>query len=165
MSLLPYGVCLIGLLSAVMLGLGLRQLRPNKQEVQHFLGIERIRMLTRGLLLIPLIAMIGLIAAYLYFYRDGSLVRIAHGTLIFGLWTLLTIVFFVLALISRLGIRPAMQTLVSPVLAVPLVAYLSPLTNFNEVFSPLPAVVPLMVGVAITAAGFFLILRVRKELI
>lgn len=156
---------MIGLLSALMLGLGMRQLRPNKNEVQRFMGVERIRMLTRGLAIGPLLALVALVAAYLIFYRDGSLVRIAHGTLIFGLWTLLTIVFFVLALISRLGIRPAVQTLASPVLAVPLVAYLSPLSRFNEVFEPLPAVLPLVVGLVITAAGFFIILQVRKELL
>ena len=165
MSLLPYGVCVIGVLSVLMLGMGLRQLRPHNQSVQRFLGIERIRMLTRGLIIGPLLAVLGLVGAYLFLYRDASVIRIAHGTFIFGLWTILTIVFFVLALISRLSIRPALQTLVAAVFAVPLVAYLTPLSRFEEVFAALPAMYPLIAGCLITAGGFFLIFQVRKELL
>jgi hypothetical protein len=165
MTLLPYGVCTIGLLSVVMLAWGLRQLRPQKQAVQRFMGIDGIHMLTRGLLLIPLLAVLGLVTAYLIFYLDGNMLRIAHGLFIFGLWTLLTVVFFLLALTSRLGIRPAIQTLASPVLAVPLVAYLTPAERFADVFSPLPPSVPMIVGLVLTTAVFSLILGVRKELL
>jgi hypothetical protein len=153
MSLLPYGVSVIGLLSVVLLGWGLRQLRPYRKAVQNFLGIERIRMLTRGLLFVPLLAVLGLIGAYILFYQGASVIRIAHGTFIFGLWINLTIVFFVLAVISRLSIRPAVQTLAAGALAVPLVAYLTPLARFEDVFAMLPGGVPLCAGLAIMIAG------------
>jgi hypothetical protein len=165
MTLLPYGICIIGLLSAVAMGFGMRQLRPRKLEVQRFLGIERIRMLTRGMLVAPFLAVLGLIGFYLFYLKDNQLERIAHGTFIFGLWIILTIVFFVLALITRLGIRPAVQTLAAPVLAVPLVAYLTPLNRFIEVFEGVPSALPLSVGGVIIASGYFLIYMIRRELL
>jgi hypothetical protein len=165
MTLLPYGICIIGLLSVIMLGLGLRQLRPSKAAIQQFLGVERIRMLARGLLFGPLAAVVILAGIFIFVFHDLYLIRLSHGAFILGLWVVLTIAFFILALISRLNIRPVIQTLAAPVLAVPLVAYLTPLERFMEVFSTVSPFLPLIVGLLVVGMGYFLILLVRRELI
>ena len=164
MTLLPYGICIIGLLSVTMLGLGLRQLRPSKDAIQQFLGVEHIRMVERALLLGPLAAVLILAGLFFFVYRDLFLIRIGQGLFIFGLWLVLTLTFFILALTSRLNIRPVVQTLAAPVLAVPLVAYLTPLNRFEEVFATVSPLLPIGVGLLVTAAGYALILIVRREL-
>jgi hypothetical protein len=165
MTLLPYGICIIDLLSILMLGLGLRQLRPAKNQIQQFLGVERIRMLTRGLLVGPLLLILGLLVFFIFILRDAYLPRLSHGAFVLGLWMVLTIAFFILALTSRLNIRPVVQTLAAPVLAVPLVAYLTPYERFLEVFAHTPTYLPLVVGLVVVALGYYLILQVRRELL
>ncbi len=165
MSLLPYGICIIAILSVIMLGLGLRQLRPAKMAIQQFLGIDRIRMLTRGLLIGPLLLIVGLLGFFIFILRDAYLPRLSHGALVLGLWMVLTLAFFILALTSRLNIRPVVQTLAAPVLAVPLVAYLTSYERFLEVFAQTPAYLPLAVGVLVVTLGYLLILGVRRELL
>lgn len=165
MTLLPYGICIIDLLSIFMLGLGLRQLRPAKIPIQQFLGIDRIRMLTRGLLIGPLLLILGLLGFFIFILRDAYLPRLSHGAFVLGLWMVLTIAFFILALTSRLNIRPVVQTLAAPVLAVPLVAYLTPYERFLEVFAATPPYLPLAVGVLVVALAYYLILQVRHELL
>jgi len=165
MTILPYGICIIDLLSVIMLGLGLQQLRPAKPQIQQFLGVDRMGMLTRGLLILPLLALVGLIVFSVFIFRDVTLLRLSHGAFVLGLWIILTIAFFILALISRLNIRPVVQTLAAPVLAVPLVAYLTPLERFVDVFAGVPILLPLSVGIIVVASSCFLILLVRRELL
>lgn len=165
MTLLPYGVCIIGLLSVLLLGLGLRQLRPSKTAIQQFLGVDRIHMLARGLLLSPLVVVVILAGLFFFVFHDLYLIRISHGMFIMGLWVVLTIAFFMLALNSRLNIRPVFHTLAAPVLAVPLVAYLTPLDRFMDVFSTVNPVLPLLVSLMVVSAGVFLIFRIRRELV
>jgi hypothetical protein len=165
MTLLPYGICIIGVLSVVMLGLGLRQIRPQKTRIQQFLGVDRIRTLVRGLLVGPILVVIGLGGVLIFVVRDANLLRLSHGAFVFGLWIILTITFFLLALISRLNIRPDVQTLAAAVLAVPLVAYLTPIERFQDVFSTVSPVLPLVVGLIIVSAGYFLIWQVYRELV
>jgi hypothetical protein len=165
MTLLPYGISIIGFLSAAMLGLGMRQLRPQKKQIQQFLGVERIRMLVRSLLVGPVLVMVALGGFFIFVFRDAFLLRLSHGAFVLGLWMILTIAFFVLTLVSRLNIRPVIQTLAAPVLAVPLVAYLTPLERFEEVFATVSPLLPLFVGLSVASAGYFLILQVYRELI
>lgn len=165
MTYLPYGICIIALLSVIMLGLGLRQLRPAKVPIQQFLGLERIRMLTRGLLIGPLLLIIGLLGFFIFILRDAYMPRLSYGAFVLGLWIVLSNAFFILALTSRLNIRPVVQTLAAPVLAVPLVAYLTPYERFLEVFAVTSLYLPLFVGVLVVALGYFLILQVRRELL
>jgi len=165
MTLLPYGICIIALLSIVMLSLGLRQLRPAKMKIQLFLGVEHIRMLTRGMLIGPLLLLAGLLGFYVIMLRDDYLSRIGHSALVFGLWIVLIIAFFVLALISRMDLRPALQTLAAPVLAVPLVAYLTPYERFMEVFANTSLYLPFSIGLLVVLSGYFLIFSVRRELL
>ena len=165
MSLLPYGISIIGILSVAMLGLGMRQLRPQKQHIQRFLGIERLRMLLRGLLVSPVLLVVGLGIFFVFVFRDAYLLRLSHGAFVLGLWIVVTIAIFVLALISRLNIRPVVQTLAAPVLAVPLVAYLTPLERFAEIFAPVSPLLPLLVGLGLTSAGYYLIFLVYRELV
>jgi hypothetical protein len=165
MTLLPYGISIIGLLSVVMLGLGLKQIRPQKKQIQQFLGLDRIRMLVRGLLVGPILVVVGLGGVFLFVYRDAYLLRLSHGAFVLGLWIILIIAFFLLALISRLNMRPDVQTLAAPVLAVPLVAYLTPIDRFREVFSTVSLLLPLSVGIGVVSAGYFLIWKVYRELV
>ncbi len=165
MTVLPYGISIIGFLSVAMLGLGMRQLRPEKKRIQTFLGLEHIRVLLRSLLVGPVLILLGLGVFFTFIFRDAYLLRLSHGAFVLGLWLVLIIAFFVLALISRLNIRPVVQTLAAPVLAVPLVAYLTPLERFEEVFAPVSPVLPLFVGISVAAAGYFLIYQVYRELI
>jgi len=93
------------------------------------------------------------------------LLHLSHGAFVFGLWIILIIAFFVLALISRLNLRPDVQTLAAPVLAVPLVAYLTPIERFQDVFSSVSLLIPLCVGMGVVSAGYFLIWKVYRELV
>jgi hypothetical protein len=165
MTMLPYGICIIGIMSVVMLGLGLRQIRPQKKQIQLLLGVDRIRMLVRGLLVGPILVVIGLAGVLIFVFRDSYLLRLSHGAFVFGLWIILIIAFFALALISRLNIRPDVQTLSAPVLAVPLVAYLTPIERFQDVFSTVSPLLPLIVGLGVVSSGYFLIWQVYRELV
>ena len=165
MTLLPYGICIIGLMSVAMLGLGLRQIRPQKKQIQKFIGVDRIRMLLRGLLVGPVLVVMGLGSVFIFVFRDSYLLHLSHGAFVFGLWIILIIAFFVLALISRLNLRPDVQTLAAPVLAVPLVAYLTPIERFQDVFSSVSLLIPLCVGMGVVSAGYFLIWKVYRELV
>ena len=165
MGLLPVGVCVIGLLSAYMLGRSLKQLRPNREGIIHLVGASRIRTLMIVLLCGPAVVIAGLGILFLVVYRDQTLLRSAHGAMILGLWYVLALAFFILVLVTRLGYRPTLSTLVSPVLAVPLVAYLTPLERFEEVFTNMSLVIPLLVGLLLVLTCLIYVLLAKKELL
>jgi hypothetical protein len=165
MGLLPVGVCVIGLISVYMLGRSLRQLQPYREAIVHLVGERRIRILLNVLLAGPVIAAAGLPFLYVTVYRDDFLLRIAHGAMISGLWYVLALAFIILVLVTRLGYRPTLSTLVSPVLAVPLVAYLTPLERFEEVFSTTPLSIPLMVGLVLLISCMLYVYLAKKELL
>ena len=165
MGLLPVGVGLIGLLSVYMLGRSLRQLRPNREGIVYLVGDRRIRILFNVLLAGPLIAAAGLAFLFVTVYRDDILLRASHGAMITGLWYVLALAFILLVLVTRLGLRPTLSTLVSPVLAVPLVAYLTPLERFEEVFFPSALTIPLGVGLILLLVCMLYVYLAKKELL
>ena len=165
MGLLPVGVCVIGLLSVFMLGRSLRQLRPNREDIVYLVGDRRICIVLNVLLAGPVIAAAGLAFLFVTVYRDDVLLRSAHGAMISGLWYVLALAFILLVLVTRLGLRPTLSTLVSPVLAVPLVAYLTPLESFEEVFSTSAMTIPFLVGVILLVVCMLYAYLARKELL
>ena len=165
MGLLPVGLGVIGLISVYMLGRSLRQLRPNREGIVDLVGERRIRFLFNVLLAGPLIAAAGLALLFITDYRDEVLLRSAHVAMISGLWYVIALAFILLVLVTRLGLRPTLSTLVSPVLAVPLVAYLTPLERFKEVFYPSALMIPLVVGVIMMVVCILYVHLAKKELL
>lgn len=165
MGLLPVGVCIIGLLSVTMLGRSLRQLKPNREGIVYLVSDRRIRILLNILLTVPVIAAAGLAFLFVTIYQDNFLLRSAHAAMISGLWYVLALAFLILVIVTRLGSRPTLSTLVSPVLAVPLVAYLTPLVRFEEVFSKSALTIPLFVGLVLLIACMLYVYMAKKELL
>jgi hypothetical protein len=165
MSLLPYGICVIGLLSVFTLGQTLQQLRPNKEEILHLFGDARIRTITFGLLVVPILIMVGLTGMIVFVLKGEVYLRAAHAALVLGLWMVLGLSLLALVMMTRLSKRPSLSTLAAPVLAVPLTAYLTPLGRFGEVFGTIPAALPLVVGMLIIIVNYFYLWQVKKELL
>jgi hypothetical protein len=165
MGLLPVGVCVIGLLSVYMLGRSLKQLRPNREGIVYLVGDRRIRILLNALLAGPVIAAAGLVLLFFTTYKDNFLLRSAHAGFISGLWYVLALAFIILVLVTRLGLRPTPSTLVSPVMAVPLVAYLTPLERFEDVFSTSLLSIPLLVGLILLLVCMLYIYLTKRELL
>ncbi len=165
MGLLPVGLCVIGLLSVYLLGRSLRQLRPNREAILHLATGRRIKAILAVLLLAPVAAAAGLAGLFLLVYRNQFFLRSAHSSIILGLWLVLALAFLLLVLMARLGRRPDLSTLASPLLAVPLVAYLSPLERFQEVFADTWLGLPLIVGVLVAATCLLYVYLARRELV
>jgi hypothetical protein len=166
MGFLPAGVGLIGLLSLLMLGRSLGQLlRPHREDIRQVVGENRIRILTRGLLVGPFLAAVGLLVFFLFVLRDNLFQRAAHAALVLGLWMVLTLAFFLLVLVTRLGYRPTLSTLFAAILAVPLVAYLTPIDRFVDVFSGSSLWYPMGIGICLMAVCLLYVLAARRELL
>ena len=165
MPLLPIGVCVIGLLSAYTLGLSLQQLRPNKEDILQKMSVVRIQLLTMAFLVVPFLFAAFFTAQLLFFIRESYEFRAAHIVLALGLWMVLGLALFVLVVITRLGKRPSLSTLAAPVFAVPLVAYLTPIDRFMDVFIAAPVGLPIAAGGFMVAVSYFLIFQIRKELL
>jgi hypothetical protein len=165
MGFLPTGVCVIGLLSLLLLGRSLYQLRPNKNEILQLTGRIRLGSVIYGLLAGPPLAVAGLALIFAFILQDQLFLRIAHALLVLGLWMVLTLTFLIMIIMTRLGQRPSLTTLAAAVLSVPLVAYLTPLERFAGVFPSGYLYVPMATGLIIVATCYIFVLTARKELL
>lgn len=165
MGFLPIGLCVIGLIGLYMLGRSLGQLRPSREDIYQLAGYERINRILSGLLAGPPFALVVLAVLFMTIYRDDLMVRATHGVFVMGLWMVLALSFFMLVIISRLGYRPSLSTFTTPVLVVPIVAYLTPLLRFKETFDPPTLLLPLLVGLFIIVVCYIFILIARNELL
>jgi hypothetical protein len=165
MPLLPIGVCVIGLLSVYTLGISLQQLRPNREDILQKMSAVRIQLLTMAFLVAPVIFAAYFTAQLLLFIKESYALSAAHIVLALGLWMVLGLALFVLVIITRLGRRPSLSTLAAPVFAVPLVAYLTPMDRFMDVFINAPLGLPIAAGGLMIAVSYFLIFQIRKELL
>lgn len=165
MSFLPTGVCVIGLLSLFLLGRSLYPLRTHQEDLLRLAGTTRLQSLMAGLLAGPILVIVGLVFLFLFVLKDQFLLRITHGIFILGVWMVLTLAFANMVLVTRLGQRPTLTTLAAAVLSVPLVAYLTPLERFTEVFQGDNLLFPMVTGVILVAVCYFLILYARNMLL
>jgi len=165
MSFLPTGVCVIGLLSLFLLGRSLYPLRSHQEELLRLTGTTRIQSVMTGLLVGPVLVILGLFLLFMFVLKDEFILRISHGIFILGVWMVLTLAFANMMLVTRLGQRPTPSSLAAAVLSVPLVAYLTPLERFAEVFNGDNLLFPLVTGAIIVAVCYFLILYARRMLL
>ena len=165
MSLLPFGICVIGLLSVYTLGQTLQQLGSNKGDILHLFSKPRIRTIWIGFLVVPAVVVLGMAGMIVFVYQGDAYLRTAHVALVLGLWMVLAQSIFALLIMTRLNKRPSLPTLAAPVLAVPLTAYLTPFDRFVNVFGSTPVVLPLVVGVIIIIVNYFYLWQVKKELL
>ena len=165
MGLLPIGLCVIGLVGLYMLGRSLGQLRPSREDILRLAGTMRIRGILNGLLIGPALAAVSFSLYILIILQGDYLLRFSHAIFVLGLWMVLTLSFFMLVTITRLGYRPALATLAAPVLVVPLVAYLTPISRFEDSFATSPLIEPLLVGLVIVLGCYFFIFIARHELL
>lgn len=165
MGFLPIGVSVIGLISFLLLGRSLYHLRSHKNEILHLTGTVRLRSLMLGLMAGPPLVLGVLVLVFLFVLKDQTVLRAAHAFLVLGLWMVLTLAFILMIILTRLGQRPSITDLAAAVLSVPLVAYLTPLERFADVFSLDHMILPLVTGIFLVVACYGLILIARRELL
>ena len=165
MSFLPTGVCVIGLLSLFLLGRSLYSLRTHQTELLRLTGTTRLQSVMAGLLAGPILAILGLTILFIFVLTDQFFLRITHGIFILGVWMVLTLAFANMLLVTRLGERPSPTILAAAVLSVPLVAYLTPLERFAEVFNGYNLLVPMATGAILVVVCYSLILYARYVLL
>jgi hypothetical protein len=164
MGVLPYGVVFIALLGLSLLVRSLGVLRSFRQQIRHLFSQTRIQSLTWGMLFVPIV--ISIVVWVWLSSRSGLtiLVKWAYLTFMLGTWLTLLLAMFLLYLLYRLEQKPSVAMLSSPVLIVPLAAYLSPFQRFIEVFGTHP-VVAMPCGVVMFLVGVLVIFEIRRELI
>ncbi len=165
MGFLPTGVCVIGLLSLFLLGRSLYQLRPNRKDILQLTGRVRLGSVVYGLVAGPPFVIVCLAIILTFILKDQLLLRATHAVMVLGLWMVLSLSFLIMIIITRLGQRPTLTTLAAAVLSVPLVAYLTPLERFAEVFPLDYLYLPLATGIIMVAACYLLILVARQVLL
>ncbi len=165
MGFLPIGVCVISLVSLFLLIRSLSQLRPIRSEIVSLLGTVRLRSVFIALLAGPLLVIGALVLIFLFILKDQLLLRTSHAMLVLGLWMVVSMALLSMIVITRLGQRPDLTTLAAAVLSVPLVAYLTPLEQFAEVFPIEYIYIPLITGLIIISTCYLLIFIIRNEIL
>lgn len=162
-SALPIGVYAIGLLSLLFTGIALRQLRSNLSQLLALVGAKRIHLMTTVLLTGALATLLILAGFFTFVFKDAREMRLAHAVMVLGLWMVLSLTFFILAAVTRLGLRPDIPGLAAPLLAVVAVAYLTPLERFLTVFASSSIWMPLGMGVLLICTCLYFITQVRRN--
>lgn len=161
---LPYGICIIALLSQILLAVSMRQLRSEKAGILAVISQRRIRLVMAGLTAGPLVAAAVVAGLNLFVFQGQHLTRIAHSLFSMGLWLVLIMSFIMLVLMYRLHRRPSIESLAGPLLAVPLAAFLTPLVRFEQVYAVAGPLLPLIVGVIMVTAAYLITWQARREL-
>lgn len=157
-------VVIYSLLSIVMLWTGVMDLLRSDSPLPAMLPGNGLRDAIRIAIAAPLLitAVVSLLVPFLLGTNLTTPARLGHAVLLLGLWLAAVLLLFALFAYRRLGRPIPASTMVGLLLCLAPIIYLSPVSNFTDLFYPLGYDRAFIIGLALIAMAASALRRLAR---